>query len=141
MRLVLDTNVVTSALLWQGTPYQLLHAIRQRPTLQLYSSAALLDELARVLMRASLHKRLTAIGRQARDVLLDYSAITQIVETAPLTQLVCRDPDDDAVLALARAAQADLIVSGDQDLPTLRQFECIPIVTARTALDRLAVLG
>jgi len=140
MRLVLDTNVVTSALLWQGAPHQLLHAIRQRPALQLYSSAALLDELARVLMRGSLHKRLTAIGRQARDVLLDYSTITQIVEADPLTQPVCRDPDDDAVLALARAAQAELIVSGDQDLLTLGQFERIPIVTARAAQEHLAVL-
>jgi len=141
MRLVLDTNVVTSALLWQGAPYQLLHAIRQRPALQLYSSPALLDELARVLMRASLHKRLLAIGRQARDVLLDYGAITQIVEPAPLTQPVCRDPDDDAVLALARAAQAALIVSGDQDLLSLEQFERIPIITARAALERLAAPG
>ncbi len=43
MRIVLDTNVVMSALLWRGNPYQLLQAIRQRSNLQMYSSAALLE--------------------------------------------------------------------------------------------------
>jgi uncharacterized protein len=51
VRLVLDTNVVMSALLWRGKPYQLLEAIRQRSNLQLYSSGALLEELADVLTR------------------------------------------------------------------------------------------
>ncbi len=53
MRLVLDTNVVLSALLWRGTPYRLLDALRQSaPTVQLYSSMPLLEELADVLGRA-----------------------------------------------------------------------------------------
>ncbi len=46
MRIVLDTNVAFSALLWRGKPYQLLEAVRQRASLQLYSSGALLEELA-----------------------------------------------------------------------------------------------
>lgn len=49
---------------------------------------------------------------------------------------VCRDPDDDAVLACAKAAQVDWIVSGDQDLLVLQRFEGIPIVTAAHALEQ-----
>lgn len=67
MRIVLDTNLVTSALLWRGTPYQLLQAVRQRPHLQLYSSAALLEELADVLTRPSLIRQLAKIDKQASD--------------------------------------------------------------------------
>lgn len=48
MRIVLDTNMALSALLWRGTPYQLLEAIRQRGDVQFVSSAALLEELADV---------------------------------------------------------------------------------------------
>ena len=138
MRIVLDTNVVTSALLWRGIPYQLLQTLRLRSNLQLYSSAALLQELADVLTRQSLAKQLASINKQTGDVLLDYTSAVQIIEAAPLARPVCRDPDDDAVLALAVAAQADLIVSGDQDLLVIGQFEDIPIVTARVALERLA---
>jgi uncharacterized protein len=45
VRIVLDTNVVLSALLWRGAPYRLLDAIGQRSSTQLYSSTALLEEL------------------------------------------------------------------------------------------------
>lgn len=138
MRLVLDTNVVTSALLWRGVPYQLLQRVRQRSSLQLYSSAALLEELADVLTRASLVKQLAVINQQAGDVLLDYTSAVEIIHAAPLAKPVCRDPDDDDVLALALAAQADLIVSGDKDLLVLGQFEGMPILTARQALELLA---
>lgn len=138
MRIVLDTNVVTSALLWHGVPYQLLQVVRQRANLQLYSSAALLEELADVLTRPSLRKQLAVIGMQAGDVLLDYASAVEIVMAEPLRVPVCRDPDDDDVLALALAAQADLIVSGDQDLLVLGQFDGIPILAVRAALEQLA---
>ena len=49
MRLVLDTNIVYSALLWQGTAYGLLQTIRANPDLQLFSSLPLIEELADVL--------------------------------------------------------------------------------------------
>jgi uncharacterized protein len=68
---------------------------------------------------------------------MSYSALCELVSPAPLAQPMCRDPDDDAVLACAMAAQADLIVSGDQDLLVLQTFEGTPIVTAAQALERL----
>jgi putative PIN family toxin of toxin-antitoxin system len=71
VRIVLDTNIVLSALLWQGTPYHLLAAIREQPGVQLYSSPVLLDELADVLTRASAAKRLALIGKSAREVLAE----------------------------------------------------------------------
>ena len=128
-----------SALLWRGKPYQLLEAIRERSNLQIYSSGVLLEELADVLTRPSATKRLALIDKQAREVLLDYIAAVQVIDAAPLPQPVCRDPDDDVVLALALAASADLIVSGDNDLLVLDQFEGVPIVNAAQALQRLGV--
>lgn len=56
---------------------------------------------------------------------------------APLPARVCRDPDDDEVLALALTAQVDLIVSGDNDLLDLHAFERIPIVIPADALRRV----
>jgi len=55
-----------------------------------------------------------------------------------LAQRVSRDADDDAVLACALAAKADLIVSGDRDLLTLKIFRDIPIVTPIEAVNRIA---
>jgi putative PIN family toxin of toxin-antitoxin system len=133
VRIILDTNVVMSALLWRGTPHQLLVRLRQREEVQLYSSAALLEELADVMTRPSATKRLAINNQQAHAVLLDYVAAVEIMDAPPLPQPVCRDPDDDAVLALALAAAADLVVSGDQDLLMLQTFEGIPICSVADA--------
>jgi predicted nucleic acid-binding protein len=56
---------------------------------------------------------------------------------SPLPAARSRDPDDDAVLALAIAARVDLIVSGDDDLLTLASHAGIPIVTTAEALAML----
>ncbi len=126
-----------SALLWRGTPYRLFEAIRQQPDVQLYSSATLLAELADVLTRPSPTKQLATIGKTAREVTADYLAVVEIVAPATLSAPVSRDPDDDQVLACALAAQADLIVSGDGDLLTLKSFQGVPIVTAAQAVEKI----
>ena len=55
----------------------------------------------------------------------------------PLSKPVCRDVNDDAVLACALAANADFIVSGDDDLLSLHAFEDIPIITPSSAIKLL----
>jgi len=140
VRIVLDTNIVVSALLWRGTPHQLLVTIRQQPRVQLYSSTALLEELADVLTRASASKRLGLIGRTAREVLADYLEAVELVEPVSVPRVVPQDADDDQVIAAAVAARADLIVSGDRKhLLPLGEHQGIAIVDAVEALRRLAV--
>ncbi len=136
MRIVLDTNIVLSALLWQGTPHYLLAAIRQQPGGQLYSFTALLEELADVLIRASAAKRLALIGKSAREVLADYVEAIELVEPIDVPRVVAGDVDDDQVIA----ARADLIVTGDRKhLLPIGSHQGIAIVEAAEALQRLAV--
>lgn len=138
MRIILDTNVVLSALLWHGTPYRLLDAIRQRSEARLFTSPALLDELADVLTRPSATKRLAVVGKTAREVLADYVEAVEVVEPAQVPRVVPNDADDDQVIAAAIAAGADWIVSGDADLLSMESHEGIPIITAAQAVQRIA---
>jgi uncharacterized protein len=59
MRVVIDTNVAVSALLWRGPPRQLLDQIIEEPKIELYSSSALLRELSDVLNRPNFAQRLS----------------------------------------------------------------------------------
>jgi uncharacterized protein len=61
-------------------------------------------------------------------------SLVEIVDPPPLPQPVSRDPDDDAVLALAAAARPDLIITGDKDLLVLGAHAGIPIVSAAAAI-------
>ena len=51
--------------------------------------------------------------------------------TEKLKENICRDKDDDEILALARSLSVDYIVTGDKDLLVLKKFESIPIITPR----------
>lgn len=136
MRIVADTNMAVSGLLWQGAPRRLVELGRSQQ-ITLMTSPALLAELADVIGRDKFTARIHKAGLSAKSLVEDYSGIAQRVETAPLTQPVCRDPDDDEVLACALAAQADFIVSGDNDLLTLGSYQGIAILTTAQALDRI----
>ncbi|MFZ1623906.1 MAG: putative toxin-antitoxin system toxin component, PIN family [Gammaproteobacteria bacterium] len=140
VRIVLDTNIVISALLWRGAPHELLACLRQHSSVDLFSSSTLLEELAAVLSRPAIAQRLTTIGKSSRDVLTDYVEAIELVEPIELPR-VARDPDDNHVLACALAANADVLVSGDADLLSLDTFRNIRILTARQLLDRLERLG
>jgi putative PIN family toxin of toxin-antitoxin system len=134
MRLVVDTNVVVSAFLWQGVPGRLLDMAGEKQV-RLFASRALLDELADVLGRTKLAKKVLATGLTVPQMLTNYRKIVTLVSARPLSQQVSSDADDDTVLATAQAAKADLIVSGDRKhLLILKRFEGIPIVTAAQAV-------
>ena len=137
MRLVLDTNIVISALLWKGSPHDLFAVVRGRRDIALYSSPKLLAELADVLSRAKLARVVSSSTQSPETLMGRYVSLVGIVVPVSVPPVVAADPDDDHVLACALAAQADLIVSGDSHLLRLGEYQSIPIVTAAQALTRL----
>ena len=107
--------------------------------MSLFTSAPLLDELARVLAYPKVLTTLQAHGFALDDLVLGYAELTTVVPPADIGSVIAADPTDDMVLATALAAQADLIVSGDQrHLLAVGSFRGIPIVTAADALQRIS---
>ena len=133
MRLVLDTNVVTSGLLWNGAPAQLIDAARV-DDIELFSSRILLAELTRILRRAKFSKAIAASELSLDELVLGYAELVTLVTPAEIPLTILRDPDDDHVLSCALAARAEWIVSGDHDLLDFKTFRGISIVTAAQAM-------
>lgn len=132
--------MLVSAFLWQGTPGRLI-ALAGENDVQLFTSRALLDELAATLAKRKLAKYVAATGSTAVQMLANYRRISTRVRAHQLDERVSRDADDDAVLACALAARADFVVSGDEDLLVLRSFEGIEIVSAAELLKRIEPNG
>lgn len=137
MRLVLDTNVVVAALLWHGAPRQLLDRSIDDETLELYSSPTLVDELRNTLSYPKLAKRIARCETSIETLVRHYELLVTLVSPTQTPRVVPTDPDDDAVVACAAAAEAELIVSGDSDLLGLKECQGIPIVTVVEALRRI----
>jgi putative PIN family toxin of toxin-antitoxin system len=134
---VLDTNTVISGLLWHGAPRKLLDNAREG-RIQLFTSVTLLDELYDVLNREKFFKRLRRVGITPWDLVVGFASLGVLVKPANIELVIADDPDDDAVLACAIAAQAELIVSGDSHLLNLGGYRDIPIVAAGDALSRIS---
>ncbi len=137
MRIVLDTNVLISGLLWRGASHTLVELVRDG-VLILITSPALLGELAEVIARPRFRPALERSAVDPEQILVEFQRLAELIDPPPLTAPVSRDSDDDDVLAVAVAAQADLIVSGDDDLLVLGQYNGIPILNPRDAVARLS---
>lgn len=105
MKLVVDTNVVVSGLLWLGNPGRVLEAAAAG-VLTIYTSVALIDELADTLGKPKLAPRVLASGFTLDELLQRYLDVAIAVVAPPIDPVVLADPDDDHVLACALAAQA-----------------------------------
>ena len=139
-RLVLDTNVLVSAFLWRGLPGRLIELAGERE-IQVLTSRVLLDELAATLIKKKLAKYVAATGLTADQMLAGFKRLATFVSARRLDERVSRDADDDAVLACALAARADFVVSGDDDLLVLGNFNSIPIVSVASAVRKFSGKG
>lgn len=133
MRLVADTNVVVSGLLWLGNSGRLLEAAAYGQV-TLYTSPVLIAELTRILSTPKFTPRIERSGLTLEELLARYLNVAIVVQPETVPRIVPTDPDDDHVLACALTGNAELIVSGDRDLLSLKAFRGIPIVLAAEAV-------
>ena len=103
-------------------------------------SPAVLAEFEEVIQRDKFQKRIGEKGRSAHEIISRFRAAALIVEgrAIPLPSTL-RDPDDVPVLSCAVDANADAIITGDNDLLSMETFEGIPILTARQGLKKLGI--
>lgn len=130
LRAVLDTNIVIAGLLWSGPPNRLLRVVGQG--LDLYTSRTLIDELAKTLTRRKFAQRIASQSTDIDALIEDYLGLAELVVPASIPR-ICRDPDDDHVIACAIAARAEIIVSGDRDLLELGRYGDVRIISAASA--------
>ena len=138
LRAVLDTSVlVSSVLVPNGVPARLLDAWRAQRFV-LVTSPPLLAELKSTLSYPRLRRKYPITDAQV-DRLADALAGQGhlVAGKADVSRSGIRDPNDEIILACAVDGEADVIVSSDLDLLTLRSYAEIPILKPREILAHL----
>lgn len=137
-RVVFDTSTLVSAALRDGSiPHQAL--LKALCFCDVCASAETLAEIEVVLNRSKFDRYLNPEERQAFIANLHRRVHLFVVQNADTSEIgpYCRDSRDDQFLALAQTAEADALVSSDQDLLVLHPWRGIPIVTPAEFLAQL----
>lgn len=136
MKIVLDTNVLVSALIKEGAPRRLLFRIIKSKKHQLITSEQILGEFVMVANEPRIQRY---VGQQdIADFLRDIATAAKILHTTSSFTVIEQDQDDDVILRTAYDARASYIVSGDRHLLQLRRFRRTRIVEVE---EMLRILG
>jgi putative PIN family toxin of toxin-antitoxin system len=133
LRVVLDTNVLVSGLIMLGKPRELLSIIARREATLLLSKE-ILNEFTKVMRRNKLTEYVTE--EQVEGFIENIERIAEFVELESHLEVV-NDPKDDIVINTAIDGRADLIVSGDHHLLSLKEFRGIKIASVDEAVRKL----
>jgi putative PIN family toxin of toxin-antitoxin system len=136
-RAVLDTNVLVSSLVAEhGPPRRILDAWLEGRYV-LVTSLHLVEELIHVLSYPRIAERLRLDEDELAAILAGLLSKAEVTPGHLHLPGVTRDPKDDAVVACAKEGEADYIVSGDQDLLVLSEYEGIQVITPRRFMEIL----
>lgn len=131
MKVVADTNVLVSALIFPGGPPEALYRLVLEGRVDLVTSRSLLTELGRVLAQ-----KFGWEPDRAEEAVAQLIRVAEIVDPKESISDVEADPADNQVLEAAAAGNATLIVSGDHHLLALGEWRGISIQTpARFVAD------
>ncbi len=126
MKVVFDTNVLLAAFLTEGLCAKLLIRARKRE-FEMFLCPVIISELERILT-----KKFKAKPQEIAETLdIITEAAQKIVTPGRAVVGICRDKDDDHILACATAAKAEYLVTGDADLLILEMFEGVRILSPR----------
>jgi uncharacterized protein len=131
-RVVFDTNIWISGLLWRGKPYQCLLLARGQAVQHVHC----IEMMAELSQKLRTTFGFSENGIQA--VLYDLGRVSEQVEITGKVHVVANDPDDDKFIECAVVAGASAVVSGDHHLLELGEHEGIPVLSATEFLARFA---
>ena len=128
MKIIFDTNVLIAALIARGVCHELLeHCVVRH---ELFTSEFILSETQEKLI-----EKFGYTAELAAEAVSVLRSRMKVVTPSRLESQVCRDPDDDNILAAALSGNCDCIITGDKDLLVLKAYEGIEIFTPRDFLD------
>lgn len=133
MKIILDTNIYISSLLFGGNSKKVFDICFLQH--EVIISAFILEEIRRVLVSKFSESITETI--QLSDLLKNQAIL---IEPLGLKPALCRDPDDDHILWLAKSAKADMIITGDKDLLVLKKYEQTSIIHPKDYLSSLNLI-
>lgn len=136
LKLVLDTNTLVSAFFWEGNEAELFRKIEQGKA-KSYITSEILKEVEEVIKRPKFDQVMKNASLTPDQIMQKIVSLSQLVIAPKLNIKMCRDEKDNKFLECAESAKANYIVSGDEDLLSLKEYKEIPIIRTLRILQLL----
>ena len=133
-RVVIDTNVWVSGLLWTGSPWRILR-LAEDEEIEVWATVSMLEELEAVLSYPRLQPRRKDMGLEIADLMAYATALVSLVELARIEPVVAAGAGLHSHVHCAIAVGAEYLISGDKHLLNLVEWRGIPIVTPQVFLE------
>lgn len=130
MKVVPDTNLILSGLLWRGIPRQIINLAHAKE-IELYGSGETYKEFCRIVRYSKFRKYLSREIFTPQKLVIDYRVLVRMVslfDNLTGVNIVRDDPDDDMFFRVAKACGAKFIVSGDPHLLNIEKYDSIRVV-------------
>lgn len=129
IKVVLDTNVLISAFLWQKDAKEIFNLAKENK-IQICVTKEILDEFYRVLHYPKFSSRLKLIGESPEEIINEFLEIVKLFPSKRFkTVIIKEDPSDDKFLSAALSSGALFLISGDKHLLCLREFKGISFIS------------
>ena len=135
-RLVLDTSTIVSAFFWEGNEAELVRKIEQDKA-KMYITSETLKEVEEVIKRPKFSEVMRKANLTPDQIIQKIVSLSNLVIAPKVTIKVCRDEKDNKFLECAESGKVDYIVSGDEDLLSLKEYKGILIVRTLKILQLL----
>lgn len=126
-RIVLDTNIFISAFFWEGNETELIRKIEQGNA-NLFVSLDIIEEIENVIERPKFVEAMKKANQTHAKIMNKIVAISHIIIKSEYSVEISRDKKDDKFINCALSANADYIISGDNDLLVLEKYKQIKII-------------
>lgn len=129
MRVVIDTNVVASAIFFGGKPKEIIDSVMTNQ-IDAYASAEILEEYSETVE----YLKDKFPGKRPKVPLIDIEGKCRVINVSTKVNIY-RDPDDNKFIECAIDSKCYYVISGDKDLLTVKEYDCIEIVTVAEFLE------
>lgn len=136
LKLVLDTNTIISAFFWEGNEAELLRKIEQGKA-KLYVTIEILKEVEEVIKRSKFNEVMRKANLTLDQIMQKIVSLSHLVIASKLNIKACRDEKDNKFLECAESSKADYLISGDEDLLSLKEYKGITIIRTWRILQLL----
>lgn len=132
MRVVLDTNILISATMWDNSVSNKLMRALAEKDIEIFTSYDILEEYKKVIRRDFKYEE-----EDINKIILELLSYMQVIEPITKIKIILKDPDDNMIIECAADSNSDFIISYNKHLLEIEEYEGIKVLTPEEFLEML----